>query len=247
MKKVERSKSIIKKTVFRNLINIVIYYPRMIYMSKHLEKYTYDQTYNFSVKVIKAVIKNAGVKVKSYGQENLPKEDGYYLCANHQEKFDPLAIWYTFPHQLGVILNDAACHRPAIKELCCLIKTQKLIQNNMHSILSSFSTVTKELKNGTNYLVFPEGAYELEYNKLSQFHSGCFKSPYRAKCPIVPVTIKNSFRIFDKGLRTTEPIEVHYLKPIYHNEYENLTTKELAELVRTRINKEFQSGKDLFI
>ena len=237
MEKIDRSASIIRKTVFLNLFNIPILYPRMVYMSKHLDKYTYDQTYKLGLKVVKSVINASHVKINPYGLENIPEGNGFYLCANHQEKFDPLAIWYTFPKKLGVILNDAACHRPAIRELCKLIKTQRLIHDDMHSILSSFSNVTKDLKSGDNYLVFPEGDYETEYNKLSFFHSGCFKSPYRAKAPIIPIALKNSFRIYDKGLRTTKPIEVHYLKPIYPDEYKNITTKELAELVRTRIQE----------
>ena len=240
MEAIDRSASIIKKTVLMNAFNIPIYYPRMRYMANHLEKYTYDQTYNYCTKVIKAVLNATHVKIKAFGLDNIPTNDGFYLCANHQEKFDPLVIWYTFPRQVGVILNDAACHRPAIREVCALIKTQKLIHNNMHSILTSFNNVTEELKKGFNYLVFPEGAYEREYNKLSTFHTGCFKSPRRAHCPIIPIAIKNSFRIFDKGLHTSKPIEVHYLKPIDYSEYSELSTKDLSLLVQDRIRKELE-------
>ena len=240
MKVIDRSKSIIKKTVFMNLFNIPRLYPKMRYMAKHTDKYTYDETYKYCLKVIKSVLNASRVKIKPFNLENIPTKDGFYLCANHQEKFDPLVVWYTFPRKVGIILNDAACHRPAIREVTKLIHTQRLIHNDMHSILSSFNNVTKELKDGDNYLVFPEGAYETEYNKLSEFHKGCFKSPLRAKAPIVPIAIKNSFRIFDKGLRTTKPIEVHYLKPIYPEEYQSLTTKEISLLVRSRIKDELE-------
>ena len=233
-----RSSSIIRKTVFLNLFNIPKYFPKMHYMANHLEKYSYDQTYDYCLKVIKAVLDSSLIKIKPYGLDNIPNDDGFYLCSNHQEKFDPLVIWYTFPRKVGVILNDAACHRPAIREVCKLIKTQRLIHNNMHSILTSFNNVTKEIKSGFNYLVFPEGAYEREYNKLSEFHKGCFKSPFRAHCPIIPIALKNSFFIFDKGLHTSKPIEVHYLKPILYEEYKNLTTLEISLLVKERIRDE---------
>ena len=239
MKKIDRSFSIIAKAITLNLVNICIYYPKMMYMAKHPERYSDTYKYKYGIRIINAVIKACRIKINAYGLENLPKNQGFYLCANHQEKFDPLAIWSSFPGKVGVILNDKACHRPFIKELCVLIKSKKLIHDNMHSILSSFDSVTKELKAGTNYLVFPEGEYESEYNKLSEFHAGCFKSPRRAKCPIVPVVIKNSYRIFDKGFLTTLPIDVHYLNPIYPEEYENLTTKELAVYVRDKIKSAY--------
>ena len=35
--------------------------------------------------------------------ENIPEKDGLYICSNHQEKFDPLAIWLSFPRQLEII------------------------------------------------------------------------------------------------------------------------------------------------
>ena len=240
MQVIDRSKSIIRKTVFMNLLNIPRLYPKMRYMANHLDKYTYEETYNYCVKVIRIVLNAAKVQIKPYNLENIPKTDGFYLCANHQEKFDPLAIWYTFPRKVGVIINDAACHRIVIREVTKLIHSQRLVHDDMHSIVSSFNNVTKELKNGDNYLVFPEGAYETEYNKLSIFHKGCFKSPLRAKVPIVPIAIKNSYRIFDKGLRTTKPIEIHYLKPIYPEEYQNLNTKEISLLVKNRIKEELE-------
>lgn len=238
MKKVDRSFSILCRALFLNFFNIFIHYPKMVYMCHHPDKYSMEEQYDYSIKIFKVILKTCHIKLEAYGLENIPTEDGFYLCANHQEKFDPLAIWCTIPNRVGVILNDAACHRPFIKEIVTLIKSQKLINTDIHSVLKSFAAVTRELKQGFNYLVFPEGDYEQEYNTLAEFHAGSFKSPQKAKCPIIPVALKDSYRIFDKGFRTTKPIQIHYLKPVMPEEYKDLSTKELAEMVRSRIQKE---------
>ena len=238
----KRSASILFKAISRNFFRILVYYPKMVYMAFHQHKYTADQMYAYCLKMITFAVDSAGLKVQAYGLENIPEKDGFYICANHQEKYDPLAIWYCFPRQLGVILDDLATHRPFIREVCRLIKSKKLIKHNAHSIVRAYSEITKELKQGQNYMVFPEGGYEEEAGKLSEFMPGSFKSPQRAHCVILPVAIIDSYKIFDRGFHTTNPIQVHYLKPIAPEEYEGMATTEIAALVKDRI----QAHLDLY-
>lgn len=237
MKKKNRSASILFKAVSKNFLNICRVYPKLIHMANHLDKFTEEEKYNFGISIIKLVMDTCGIKVEAFGLENIPQQDGIYLCANHQEKFDPLAIWYTYPRKMGVILDDKATHRPFISELCKIIKAQKLHRRDVRSTIQSINSITADLKSGTNYMIFPEGGYELEEKVLGEFKSGSFKSPMRAHCPILPVCIIDSYCIFDKGYKSTKPIQVHYLKPIMPEEFENLTTHELAELVKSRIKE----------
>lgn len=231
----KRSVSILFKAISRNFFKIMVYYPKMVYMAFHQHKYTVDQMYAYCLKMITFAVDSAGLKVQAYGLENIPAEDGIYICANHQEKYDPLAIWYCFPRQLGVILDDLATHRPFIREVCRLIKSKKLIKGSTHSVVKTYSEITKDLKNGQNYMVFPEGGYEEEPGKLGVFHAGSFKSPQRAHCTILPVAIIDSYKIFDRGFHTTNPIQIHYLKPIAPEEYKGMSTTEIAALVKSRI------------
>ena len=235
MEKRNSSTSILFKAISRNFFKIIVYYPKMVYMAFHQKKYTEDEMYAYCLKMIKFAVETAGLKVDAYGLENIPQKDGFYICANHQEKFDPLAIWYTFPRKTGVILDDVATHRPFIREVCRLIKSQKLIKHNPHSVVKAYSEITKDLKAGNNYMVFPEGGYETTIRQLDEFHPGSFKSAQRAHCTILPVAIIDSFCIFDKGFKTTRPIQIHYLKPILPEEYDGMSTTDIAELVKGRI------------
>lgn len=236
----KRSFSILFKTITSNFLNICAFYPKMLHMANHPNLYSAEEQYEYCVKLMKLLLNSSKIKLEAYGIENIPKKDGLYLCANHQEKFDPLAIWSLFPdkRQLGVILDDKACHRPFIREVCKLIKSQKLHNYDMHSIVRNYNEITQDLKNKQNYMVFPEGGYEKEPKVLGEFRAGCFKCAQRAKCPIVPVAIIDSYCIFDKGYKTTKPLQVHFLKPIMPQEYESLKTNEIAELVKSRIKAE---------
>lgn len=233
----DRSFPIIFKAVSKNFFNILIHYPKMIYMSLHPDKYSPEEQYDYCVKLIKLLIDTCHVKIEAIGLENIPKEDGFFLCSNHQEKFDPLAIWYAFPRKIGVILNDEATHRPFIREVCKLIKSQKLKNQDLHSLVKCFSEITKDLLSGINYMIFPEGWYESEYTQLTDFRPGCFKSPQRARCKILPVALIDSYKIFDKGYKTTNSIQVRFLKPIEPEEYANLKTNEIAAIVQSKIQE----------
>ena len=108
--------------------------------------------------------------------------------------------------------------------------------------MKAYIEITKDLKKGYNYMVFPEGGYEIEDGKLDEFHAGSFKSPQRAHCTILPVAIIDSYKIFDNGFNTTNPIQVHYLKPISPEEYEGMSTTEISDLVKARV----QAHLDLY-
>lgn len=233
-----KNNQIVFKAVTLNFLNICRYYPKLIYMSRHTYKYTKDELYNHAMKLMKLLVDTAGIKVEAYGLENIPEYDNLYFCCNHQDKFDPLAVWYTFPRQVGVILADSACHRPFIKEMCCLINSKKLIHSDLHSVLNLFSEITAGLKNNENFMIFPEGEYASDIFNMQSFHAGCFKSPVRAKSTIIPVALIDSYRVFDKGFKTTKPIQIHYLKPIKPEEYANLSTSEVSNLVKSRIKEE---------
>jgi len=162
MKKKNRSASILFKALFRNFFKILVFYPKLIFMACNHKKYSDEEKYNYGLRMVKYAVDTSGISIEAYGLENIPEKDGFYLCANHQEKFDPLAIWYSFPRQIGVILDDVATHRPFIHEICRLFKTQKLIKHDIHSMVTAYNEITNNLKKGINYMIFPEGGYEEE-------------------------------------------------------------------------------------
>ena len=83
---------------------------------------------------------------------------------------------------------------------------------------------------------------------VCEFKGGSFKCAQKAKAPIVPVAIINSWKAFEgKGLNPVET-QVHFLPPLYYEEYENMSTNEIAATVQNRIQQEILahlSGKDL--
>ena len=72
---------------------------------------------------------------------------------------------------------------------------------------------------------------------MTDFKAGCFKSAVKAKAPIVPVALIDSYKVFNSFNFKKVFTQVHYLKPIFYEEYKNMKTNEIALLVRERIQK----------
>ncbi|MDY2888214.1 MAG: 1-acyl-sn-glycerol-3-phosphate acyltransferase, partial [Candidatus Caccosoma sp.] len=100
-----------------------------------------------------------------------------------------------------------------------------------------FNDVANDIKNGKNYLIFPEGYYKDNKNTLQDFHSGCLNVVYQSKCPIVPICLYDTYKVYNVNSLKKVSCEVHYLKPIYYDEYCNLRKHELIKLVKSRIQE----------
>ena len=97
--------------------------------------------------------------------------------------------------------------------------------------------VTEEVKKGRNYIIFAEGTRSKNGNKTLEFKGGSFKAAVKAKCPIIPVALIDSYKAFDTGSTSTVRVQVHFLEPLLYEEYKEMKTVEIAEEVRTRIEK----------
>ena len=96
--------------------------------------------------------------------------------------------------------------------------------------------VAAEVASGKHYVLFPEGGYEFNnQNKVYDFKAGCFKISLKTKTPIVPVALIDSYRVFNSFWWGPVKTQVHYLEPIYYEEYKDMKTQEIAVMVQERI------------
>jgi len=95
--------------------------------------------------------------------------------------------------------------------------------------------VTKEVKEGRNYIIFPEGTRSRDGNNILEFKGGSFKSAMNARCPIVPMAIIDSFKAFDTHSIKKLTVQIHYLKPLYYEDYKDMKSVDIANYVSAQI------------
>ena len=100
---------------------------------------------------------------------------------------------------------------------------------------------TEEVKNGRNYLIFPEGTRSKLGNTMLEFHGGSFRCATKSKCPVVPIALVDSFKVLDQKGSKPVSVQRHNLEPIFYEEYKDMKPAELAALVRSRSEAKIRS------
>lgn len=186
----------------------------------------------------KATIKanRAGkVRIVSKGIENLPAESGFILFPNHQGLYDMLAFLESCPVPFAFVIKKEASRIILLKQVIAATGSIAINREDIRQSMEVIKTMTEEVKEGRNFLIFAEGTRSREGNKLLDFKGGSFKSAVKAKCPIVPCALVNSFKPFDE--KSLKPVDVHvvYLPPLYYEEYKDMKTVAIAAEVKRRI------------
>ncbi len=221
--------------VFRNLFLVPYMWIRLCYHASHVDKYKEEQHYELLKYITHRANKGGNVTIDAYGVENIPDENGFMFFPNHQGLYDVLAILDICPKPFSVVAKKEIANIQFLKQVFACMKAYMIDRDDIKQSLQVIINVTNEVKKGRNYLIFPEGTRSKNGNELLEFKGGSFKAATKAKCPIVPVALIDSFKPFDTNTTSQVTVQVHFLKPLYYEDYKDMNTKEIAALVRERI------------
>ena len=221
--------------VFRNLFLVPYMWIRLCYHASHVDKYKEEQHYELLKYITHRANKGGNVTIDAYGVENIPDENGFMFFPNHQGLYDVLAILDVCPKPFSVVAKKEIANIQFLKQVFACMKAYMIDRDDIKQSLQVIINVTNEVKKGRNYLIFPEGTRSKNGNELLEFKGGSFKAATKAKCPIIQVALIDSFKPFDTNTTSQVTVQVHFLKPLYYEDYKDMNTKEIAALVRERI------------
>ena len=164
------------------------------------------------------------------------------MYANHQGMFDILAIAAACDKPLGAVLKKELENIPFLKQIIACTKSFPMDRDDIKQSMQVMVNVTKEVKKGRNYLIFPEGTRSKKGNEMLEFHWGSFKPAVKAKCPIVPFALVDSYKVLDQKGCKPVTVQLHFLDPIPYEEYKDMKTVEIAKMVQSRIADKIQKS-----
>ncbi len=214
----------------------IIYYMWLVgYIEKHENNYTEAQRYKIAQKMVAIMKRNGFIHTKVFGKENLPKDGGYVMYANHQGKYDTLGIINVHDKPCTIVIDEKRSRLIFANQFISLLKGCRLDRTNIRSQVKGIYSIIKEVKAGRRFIIFPEGGYKDNKNKVKDFLPGSFKCAMKAKSPIVPVVLIDSYKVF--GINSIRPVttQVHFLKPLYYDEYKDMNSTDISNEVRNRI------------
>lgn len=205
------------------------------------EKASLEERYAYIKKVTRAANRAGRVKVESHGLENLPKENGYVFYPNHQGMFDVLVFLESCPVPFAFVTKKEARNIILLKQVGDALGALAIDREDIRQSMQVINAMTEAVKAGKNFLIFAEGTRSKLGNKLLDFKGGSFKAAVRARCPIVPCALIDSFKPFDEKSIRPVTVKLVYLPPMYYEEYKGMKTQEIAAEVKGRIERAIEA------
>ncbi|MHB8124846.1 MAG: lysophospholipid acyltransferase family protein [Desulfitobacteriaceae bacterium] len=178
-----------------------------------------------------------GSKVEVEGAEFVPLQGPVLFVANHQGNFDiPLMLGFV-PGSKGFIAKIELEKFPIISTWMRKMHCVFLDRGNMRKSLLTMREATNILKEGHSLVVFPEGTRG-KGKPMREFKRGSLGIAEKAKVPIIPVTIIDSYKIMEgnAGLKIKPAkVKIHISKPIQPGELE--ADQDLTNVVRLIIQE----------
>jgi 1-acyl-sn-glycerol-3-phosphate acyltransferase len=221
--------------ILRNILVVPGLFAKLSHYAKHTEAYSWQEKWDHIHHIMSRAIQSGNVDLKVTGLENLPADRPFMLYGNHQGMFDVVAISGTCPIPLAVVYKKELKGVPLLQQIYDCTRSYAMDREDVRQSLTVIQNVTEELKQGRSFVIFPEGTRSRKGNEMLEFHGGSFRCALKAKCTVVPMALIDSFRVLDEKGSKPVAVQLHYLQPIEYEEYKDLKTTQLAELVKSRI------------
>jgi len=174
------------------------------------------------------------VAVKVTGKENIPKGN-FVLVSNHQENYDIIILKPIFKnHPLTFISKESLMNAPFIGRWIKILGNIPISRYADRSAAESIVKGIKRVKSGWPIGIFPEGRRSFG-NELLDFKPGALKLAMKPKADILIVTQYNISNVFKNYPFKTQKLYVHIHELVKYEEYEGLTSHELAAKVKDTI------------
>ena len=227
--------------VIRSLLSLPFWLIRISQLC-NIQKFDAQTRYAFLHKVVPIIIRRGRVKIHVTGLENLPLENGYIMFPNHQGLFDALAVIQTHERPLVTVMKKEVKNTIILKQVITMLQAEVIDREDIRQSMQVIMNMTRRVKTGENFLIFAEGTRSRQGNSLLELKGGSFKSAMNAKCPIVPVALIDSYKAFDTNSIRKQIVQIHYLKPLYYEDYKGMKSIDIAvkvsDIIREKIKME---------
>lgn len=180
------------------------------------------------------IIFTTGNRVKVINREVVPNETVLYVV-NHQSYFDIPVCMVHLPEFAPFIAKAELEKAPILsfwmKQMGCFFLDRKDMRQSLKIILSSIEV----LKEGQSLVIFPEGTRAKD-GVMADFKPGSLKLAVKAGVPIVPVTLSNTYKVFEETNRVRKAdVSITFHDPIDTTKLEREEINVLHKTVRDTI------------
>lgn len=150
-------------------------------------------------KMVDSFSKFVGITYDIEGRENIPDGPVLYV-ANHQGYFDAFVMLTKMREPCGFFIKKEASSIPILsrwmREMDCVFVDRE----NPREAVKAINEGVKIVESGRSLVIFPEGTRS-RGAEMGEFKNGAFKIAQKTGCPIVPVAIDGTYKIWEEKHR----------------------------------------------
>ncbi len=168
---------------------------------------SYEVKYMF-LKIVKPIVKaflNVIFRVRVEGEENIPREGGCMICANHISLWDPVMLIIYLTRPVTFMAKAELFKIPVVSSVLKAVKAFPVKRGT--GDIGAVKAALKALKEENVLGIFPTGAREKKVEKV-KVKAGIALIAAKAGTKIVPIYIDTEFKLFKEVvLRIGEPVD----------------------------------------
>lgn len=182
-------------------------------------------------------------RIRVYGLEGFPKDDGLLICSNHQSYLDPLILGVVCPRPVNYLGRKSLFR---FRPLGWFLGWNDTIPIDREAIgIGGLKETMRRIKRGESVVMFPEGTRTHDGEVHSLMPGFCAVAK-RSKATLVPIGFDGAFQAFPRDRKFPMPGRIHVVmgKPVLFEEYESLTDQETTDLLASRISACFEQARE---
>lgn len=207
----------------------------LFHMNNHREKYNKETRFKYLHRFVRWCNRGGNVKVDVHGAENIPKETGFIMYPNHQGLYDTLTMLQTLELPFSPVAKVETKKVFLLHTVLDNLDAEYMDRSNIRQSLGIITDMAERAKKGGNFVIYPEGTRSRQGNNMLPFKAGAFKAATLSHVPIIPVALIDCFIPFDRPSLKKVTVQAHFLEPIPYEEYKDMNTREISEMVQERI------------
>jgi 1-acyl-sn-glycerol-3-phosphate acyltransferase len=182
------------------------------------------------------------VRIQVIGLEKFAREKSYVFISNHTSNLDPPAVALAIPQTLRFIGKSSLAKIPIFGWAAKLARMIFIDRSNHAKAVENINKAIKDLKDGISAFFFAEGTRSVD-GVLQSFKKGGVVLALKAKLPIIPITIIDSYRLLPKSAIRIRPgiLKVIIGDPIdtstYSDEDKDILLQKIRGVIEETLNK----------
>ncbi len=148
------------------------------------------------------VLRITPAEVVVHGIDKLPTGGNLCFVANHQSAYDIPLIMAVIPRNIGFIAKKELIFLPFVSTWMRAMHCVFIDRKSPRKAVKQLEKAVNNLQAGHSMVVFPEGTRSRS-SQMGSFRTGSLKIAFRAGSTIVPITIKDTYKMREEHDRIT--------------------------------------------